>query len=160
MKKKKEQKSAVGIIIFILFLVFCAVVFSVISVYSTNHAIIELPKVKISIPNSAGTQANTVTARFSVKTNDKKFKSTNHDEINATVIKALQSIDFSELSEENGTEYVKAVVKENLFRVYGEAIEDIYITDFINDVKIPAKEEKDNSKDNKVSDTLKSFKTN
>lgn len=153
----KEQKSAVGIVIFIVFLVLAAVIFSVISVVSTSQTVMDLPQIKISIPNKEGTQANTVTAKFSLKTKDKKFKTVNYDEINANIIKAMQDIDFNQLSDENGVDYVKAVVKENLIRTYGDVIDDIYISDFINDVKIPAKEEQENSKDSKVSDTLKSF---
>lgn len=151
---EKEKNAVIGIIIFVVVLVILSLFFTVIFTMEKDAPIIELPRVEFSVISEDGSTSTNVSAVFSIKTNDKTVQNMEEDIINADIIEAMKDIDYTSLSEGNGTEYVKAVVKEQLSRKYGDAIEDVYISDFINDVRIPSKEKQDNKDDSSVNKTM------
>ncbi len=154
---RRDEKSTIGVIVFVMFLIIMSLAFTVFITIKKDQKIISLPQVNVSILSDDGTEASNVSATFSIKTSDKKLQNTAKDVISTDVVEAMENVDYETLNKDGvDSDYVKSVVKESLSKKYGsEAIEEIYVTDFINDVKIPSKNDQDNANNNNVSKTMK-----
>lgn len=152
--REKENRVAVGIVFFVIILIVLSLLFTTVVTMRASVKMVEVPQVKIAVQSKDGSETKNVSAKFTIKTESKEVQNIDKNILASEIGEAMRDIDYDELSDVNGTEYVKAVVKEQLSRKYGDAIDEVYISDFINDVKIPSKDDQDNKNDNDLNKTL------
>lgn len=151
--KNKEGKSAVLIILFVIFLIFASVFFAA-YIMGERDKWVNVPEVKISIQSKDGMGVKNVSAKFSFKTDDKFLQGMSKEELASEIGEAMQALDYDMLVEDNGSEYVKNVIKDELCKKYGDSIDEIRIEEYLNDVRIPSRESESSKKDNELNDKL------
>jgi len=139
MKNNKDHsKSALAIIIFLIFLMLISVLFVFFYVrQSSNPSIVDLKPISVTVSSSDKSEKHNLDMQFSIKGNVRAIKKLGEEKVNNIITETISNEDYEKISDKNGMEYIKEVVTNKLKSVCGNDIENIYIQKFYVDFTIP-----------------------
>jgi len=143
MKNNKDHsKSALAVIIFLIFLMLIAVLFVFFYVrQNSNPSIVDLSPISVTVSSSDKSKKHNLDMQFSVKGNVRAIKKLGEEKINNIIIETISNENYEKISDKNGTEYIKEAVINELKSVCGNDIENIYIQKFYVDFTVPEENE-------------------
>lgn len=143
-KKRRYGNGPAAIIISVLMVALAAsgLYFGIIRNFNDGNvsptSILRSDIVKTSIISSDG-EEHSLEARFAVELTNEMIDSVDEKALIANITAALTSLNYDAASSYDGINYVKEMINKNLESVDGvniDAIEGIYITDFLTDFQL------------------------
>lgn len=151
-RKSKINKYAVLIIAIAVLMIIMAVIINTQFITQVSNSQMKIPTVNTTVRSSSDGSSHNVTADFSVDVEKKSQKKMSAEEIQISITKAIEKIDYDKLSEKGSLEEVRSLVQSEVEKLYPNiTINKIYISNFITDnyIKNPDKD--------KVDERLKKF---
>lgn len=133
-KNKKNERKMSLVVVFILIIIGIVAFFGI--GYKSIFSFVKEGSVELKPINTTFNGEHPVSLKIGLSGNERKLNKLDLDNIQLATTKIIENLDYDKIKQQNGSEYIKQEVLKGLKEQYGDVVEEVYLTEFLNDVGI------------------------